>query len=125
MPGGGLTVYLAQTVGIRRAVELSLTGNFLSAEEALAGGLVNHVVPHDDLLPFARSLAADIVSNDQAGVRRLLRHYRDMANAATLAEAHLLEGLMSETWRPPADMVARRQQVMTRGRTQQSELGNS
>jgi enoyl-CoA hydratase len=124
MPGGGLTVFLAQTIGIRRALELSLTGNFLSADEALAAGLVNHVVPHDDLLPFARSLAADIVSNDQAGVRRLLRHYRDMANAATLAEAHLLEGLMAETWHRPADMVARSERVMTRGRTQQSALGD-
>ena len=51
---------------------MSLTGNFVAADEALRLGLVNHVVPHDELLPFARGLAADIVSNDQTGVRRLL-----------------------------------------------------
>jgi enoyl-CoA hydratase len=120
MPGGGITVQLAQAVGIRRALELSLTGNFLKAQDALLAGLVNHVVPHQELLRFARGLAADIVTNDQAGVRRLLLHYRDVANSATWPEAQLLEGLMAETWRPPADLAARRQQVMSRGRTQRS-----
>jgi len=118
MPGGGVTVLLAQSLGVRRATEMSLTGNFLSAEEAHALGLVNHVVPHAELLPFARSLAADIVSNDQRGVRRLLAHYRQIANAATLDEAHLVEGFMAETWTMPADLVARRQAVTERGRTQ-------
>jgi enoyl-CoA hydratase len=96
MPGGGITVQLAQTMGIRRALELSLTGNFLNAEEALVAGLINHVVPHQELLAFVRRLAADIVTNDQAGVRRLLRHYRDVANAAGWPQAQLLEGLMAD-----------------------------
>jgi enoyl-CoA hydratase len=120
MPGGGITVQLTEAVGVRRALELSLTGNFLNADEAHRAGLVNHVVPHHELLPFARALAADIVTNDQAGVRRLLRHYRDVASSASWPEAQLLEGLMAETWRLPADLVARRQQVMKRGRTQRS-----
>jgi enoyl-CoA hydratase len=119
MPGGGLTVLLAQSVGLRRAIEMSLTGNFMSADEALRLGLVNHVVPHDDLLPFARRLASDIVSNDQRGVRRLLTHYRQIANAATLDEAHLIEGFMAETWRPDTGHVAdRRAAVTARGRSQ-------
>ena len=42
-----MTVLMAQSVGLRRAMELSLTGNFLTAEEALRVGLVNHVVPHE------------------------------------------------------------------------------
>ena len=45
MPGWGLTVLLPEAVGLRRARELSATGNFLDAETALAWGLVNHVVP--------------------------------------------------------------------------------
>ena len=119
MPGGGITVLLAQTVGLRRAIELSLTGNFLTAEEALRLGLVNHVVAHEELLPVARRLAADIAGNDQDGVRRLLQHYRRMANAATLDEAHLLEGMMAETWRPGTSLVAgRRAAVTERGRAQ-------
>jgi enoyl-CoA hydratase len=79
------------------------------------------VVPHEDLLPFAQRLAADIVSNDQSGVRRLLRHYRQIANAATLDEAHLLEGYMAETWQIETREVGdRRASVMARGRSQVS-----
>ena len=75
MPGWGLTVLLPQAIGVRRAREMSFTGNFLSAEEALHFGLVNHVVAHDDLLPFTRSLAADIIGNDQDGVRQIRATY--------------------------------------------------
>src|SRR5215204_1895603 len=49
MPGWGMTVLLAQAIGVRRAREMSFTGNFLDAEEAMHFGLVNHVVPHDEL----------------------------------------------------------------------------
>jgi enoyl-CoA hydratase len=119
MPGGGITVLMAQSMGLRRAVEMSLTGNFLSAEDALQLGLVNHVVGHDELLPFARRLAADIANNDQLGVHRLLLHYRQMANAATLDEAHLIEGYMAETWQLQTSQVAeRRAGVTQRGRSQ-------
>jgi enoyl-CoA hydratase len=119
MPGGGMTVLMAQSMGLRRAIELSLTGNFVTADQAFQLGLVNHVVPHDELLPFARKLAGDIVSNDQRGVRRLLQHYRDIANAATLDEAHRIEGEMADSWEiVPADVAARRAAVTARGRTQ-------
>ena len=105
--------------GLRRAVEMSLTGNFLTADEALRLGLVNHVVAHEELLPFARQLASDVVSNDQRGVRQLLQHYRDIANAATLDHAHLLEGYMAETWQPGTSQVgSRRADVTARGRSQ-------
>ena len=118
MPGGGLTVLLDQSIGLRRAVELSLTGNFLTADEALVLGLVNHVVPHEELLPLARRLAADIAGNDQRAVRRLLVHYRQIANAATLEEAHLVEGMMAETWQwAPREVAERRAEVTARGRS--------
>jgi enoyl-CoA hydratase len=119
MPGGGMTVLLAQAVGVRKAIELSLTGNFLTADEAYDLGLVNHVVPHEELLPFTRQLAADIASCDPRSVATLLAHYRRVAGAATLDEAHLLEGLMAETWLPGTSLVkGRREQVTARGREQ-------
>jgi enoyl-CoA hydratase len=121
MPGGGITVLGAQSIGLRRAIELSLTGNFLNAEEALRLRLVNHVVPHEELLSFTRSLAADIVDNDQRGVGVLLQHYRRVANAATVDEAHLIEGYMAEMWQPGTSQVAdRRADVTARGRAQTS-----
>jgi len=119
MPGGGMTVLLAQSVGLRKAIELSLTGNFLTAADALRLGLVNHVVPHEELLPFTRRLAADIASCDQRSVDTLLAHYRRLAGAASLAEAHLLEGMMAETWQPGTSLVRdRRADVTARGRAQ-------
>ncbi|MCX6533117.1 MAG: enoyl-CoA hydratase, partial [Actinobacteria bacterium] len=71
MPGWGLTVLLPQAIGLRRAREMSFTGNFMLADEALTRGLVNHVVPHADLMPFSRQLAKDISGNDQLGVRQI------------------------------------------------------
>ena len=119
MPGGGMTVLLSQTVGLPKAIELSLTGNFLSAAEALRFGLVNHVVPHEELLPFTRRLAADIASCDSKSVATLLAHYRRLAGAASPGEAYLLEGLMAETWQPGISLVeGRRQEVTARGRAQ-------
>lgn len=119
MPGGGVTVLLAQSIGLRRAIEMSLTGNFLTADEALRLGLVNHVVPHEELLLCARRVAADIVSSDQRSVRRLLEHYRQLANAATLDEAHLIEGYLAETWSAGTSQVAaRRAGIIARGRAQ-------
>jgi enoyl-CoA hydratase len=119
MPGGGMTVLLAQSIGLRRAIEMSLTGNFVTAEQARELGLVNHVVPHENLLPAAKAIAADIAGNDQEAVRELLVHYRRIANAATLDEAHLAEGLLAETWAAGTSRARERREAVTaRGREQ-------
>jgi enoyl-CoA hydratase/carnithine racemase len=121
MPGWGLTVLLPQAVGIRRAREMSLTGNFMTAPEALRVGLVNHVVDHDELLPFARRLAADIAGNDQPGVRRILATYAAVADG-TLAEGWATETAMGRSWLADRDVTAgvaaRREGIMARGRQQ-------
>src|SRR5690348_16223451 len=55
MPGGGMSARLPRAVGIRKAKELSFTGNYLPARDAERMGLVNRVVPRDQLLlPRAR-----------------------------------------------------------------------
>jgi enoyl-CoA hydratase len=120
-PGWGLTVMLCQSVGVRRAREMSATGNFVDAQTALTWGLVNHVVPHDELLPFTRALALDIVSNDQAGVRRLFKTY-DEVTLTTLEEGWVIEDRVSRAWEgggfDPASIEARRGAVVERGRRQ-------
>jgi enoyl-CoA hydratase/carnithine racemase len=58
--------FLPRVVGISQAMEWIATGRIFSAEEALAGRLVSRVVPHDELLPVARALAAEIVENTSA-----------------------------------------------------------
>ncbi len=120
MPGWGLSVLLPQAVGVRRARELSATGNFLDAPTALAWGLVNHVVAHDRLLPFARKLATDIAGNDRAAVRQLMATYTE-GSLVTAAEALEIEQRHSRAWlanRAGDDLDARRRAVTERGRTQ-------
>jgi len=62
LPSWGLSALLPKAVGVRMARELSLTGRFMTADEALRRGLVNHVVPHADLLARALETAAGIAS---------------------------------------------------------------
>lgn len=119
-PGWGLTVHLPRAVGIRRARELSSTGNFLDAQTALAWGLVNHVVAHDRLLPFARKLASDIAGNDPAAVRFLLATYAEGEQLA-MGDALELEARRSREWTEahgPGDLEERRRAVTERGRSQ-------
>lgn len=119
--GDGMTLRLAQAIGIRRAKEMSITGNFLRAEEALALGLVSHVVPHAELLPFCRKLAADACSNDQRAVRQMLDLY-DAVTGTTIDEAWAIEERVSREWEGAGfvreEIAARRKEVVARGRTQ-------
>jgi enoyl-CoA hydratase len=62
MPAWGLSQKLSRTIGIYRAKELSLTGNFLSARQADAWGLVNRVVEPAHLLAEAVALASAMLS---------------------------------------------------------------
>jgi enoyl-CoA hydratase len=121
MPGWGLTVLLPQAVGIRRARQLSFTGNFLDAGTALAWGLVNHVVAHDELVGFAQGLARDVASNDPVAVRRIRRTYAEGSLLAA-GEAWALEGEVAAEWQAggldPEAIEQRRQAVVARGRTQ-------
>ena len=119
MPGWGLTVLLPQAIGLRRAREMSFTGNFMSADEALAFGLVNHVVPHTELMSFTRRIARDIIGNDQPGVRQIRRTYRDI-HAAT--DGWTIEARDGAEWRrtsfSPEKVAERRAKIQERGRNQ-------
>lgn len=55
--------FLPRVVGINQALEWAMTARVFKAPEALAGGLVSRVVPDDQLLPTARALADEIVTN--------------------------------------------------------------
>ncbi|MPY92154.1 MAG: enoyl-CoA hydratase [Acidimicrobiia bacterium] len=121
MPGWGLTVLLPQAVGLRKAQEMSTTGNFLDAAEAHRLGLVNHVVAHEQLIPTARGLALDIIGNDQPGVRQVLATYRAVADT-TIAEGWQAEARMGRAWLRGRDVTSevagRREGILARGRTQ-------
>jgi enoyl-CoA hydratase len=121
LPGWGLSVLLPQAVGIRRAREMSLTGNFMDAEEAHSFGLVNRVVPHDELLPYTLSIASDIAGNDQRAVRALLGEYREITGSI-YDDGLRIEAVKAKAWNndrggfDPAEVEKRRAAIIERGR---------
>lgn len=124
VPGWGLSQRLPRLIGINRAKELSLTGNYLDAETAAAWGLVNRVVPADELLATCQALAKDIVSTDPA-TRGEIRRIMDAGWDATLAEGMQIEDAANRAHgkrEVTADKVAaRRAGIQDRGRAQASQ----
>ncbi len=122
MPGWGLSQKLPRIIGPYRAKELSLTGNFLSAEQATAWGLVNRVVAPAELLPTCRALAEDMLSCVPEMLRNLKRVI-DEGFATTLTEGLKLE---HAAWRAhvrqitPEAIAERRAAIQQRGRKQSS-----
>ena len=121
LPGWALSVKLPRLIGVTRAKELSLTGNFLSAEQAEEWGLVNRVVEPAELMPACRALAQDMLSCDPAtmrGYKRLI----DEGFALPLGDALSHERRVSRDHLKsfdPAALAARRRAIQDRGRRQQ------
>lgn len=121
VPGWGLSQKLPRLIGIARAKELSLTGNFVDAAQAERWGLVNRVVAADELLPTCRSLAEDILSCDPPSIVRY-KQMIDEGFATTLAEGMAIEALAAREHLKgvtPDAVARRRAQVQERGRRQQ------
>jgi enoyl-CoA hydratase len=114
LPGWGLSVRLPRRVGLHRAKELAFTARFLSAAEAEAWGLVNRVVPPDELLNEARAMAEQML----AVVPEVLVEYKKLLDesfsrpagealvreraAATQANAQIDRAAIPGRWRAPA-----------------------
>ena len=81
IPGDGGAWLLPRIIGFSRAVELSLTGEMIDADEALRIGLVSHVVADGDLMICAREVAAKIAANPPHGVRMAKRLLREGQSA--------------------------------------------
>jgi enoyl-CoA hydratase/carnithine racemase len=90
VPGGGGTQRLPRLVGRMRATELMITGRFLTADEAFQWGIVNRVVPKDEILAGAAELAASVVAQAPEAVSIIKRIVREGADAS-LASALSLE----------------------------------
>jgi enoyl-CoA hydratase len=99
-PGYGGTARLPRLVGKGRALELLLTGGMIDAAEAYRIGLVNRVVPADQLLAEAETLLRTILENGPLAIRACLEAV-DAGLETSLDQALLLEagyfGLLSAT----------------------------
>jgi enoyl-CoA hydratase len=119
LPGWGLSYALPEAVGLRRARQMSATGNFIGARTALAWGLVNDVVRHEDLLGVALRLAADAASNDPAVVQAIFATYRSQVIGSAAAG---IEEAARARWHGTgidrAEVARRRDAVIARGRSQ-------
>jgi len=75
-PDGSATYFLPRIVGLKRALELTLTNRMFSAQEALQWGLVTRVVPDNELLAQARAIAVQLAAGPTRayGVSKRLLH---------------------------------------------------
>lgn len=76
LPESGGTWYLPRLVGWAKAAEIAFMGDVLDAERSLELGLVNRVVPHDDLMDEVRTVATRIASNAPYSVQATKRMMR-------------------------------------------------
>jgi len=121
MPGGGMTIRLPALVGVDRARRMSLTGDFVDAETALAWGLVTEMTVHEDLLPRAIEVAGTIASLDPTAVAELRKMY-DQIGDLIGHEAWRVENRWSKTWIQErfdqARLAAEADAIMERGSSQ-------
>lgn len=92
IPGGGGTQLVARKVGAARAKELVLTARRIRAEEALTYGLVQRVVPRDELDNATRELAGDLCGNSPVSLREA-KHAIDRGVEVPLEQGIELEEL--------------------------------
>ncbi len=95
----GLSWVLPRIVGLTHANDLLLSSRIFTAEEAVAMGFLNKVLPVDELIPHVRAYAKTLAANVAPGSARETKHqiyrdlHRDAASAVTAAE-RLLENMI-------------------------------
>lgn len=120
VPAWGLSQRLSRLVGISRAKEMSLTGQFIDAETALSWGLINHVVKPEDLSNKTMEIAEKMSKISQA----MLIRYKSLIDRG--ADLNLGEALVMERTEAqqaaaavtPESIETKRQSISERNRNQ-------
>jgi len=114
-PTFGGTQRLPRLAGRKRALEFLLTGDTFSPERAYEIGIINRIVPHDDLLPAAIELAERILRHSPLAAARIITAVTRGLNA-TISEGLQIESEQFARMAPTADnrealdaWIARRQ----------------
>lgn len=122
LPGWGLSQKLPRLIGLSRAKEIAFTGAPIFAQQAYEWGLVNHVVPEDELLPKAIKMALDMC----ACVPQVLAQYQTLISdgySMSLNDALAWEEARAIWWAKQAsgEMIEqRRTDVLEKGRSEKS-----
>ncbi len=103
-PFGGSTTKLIQQIGYVHAMDLLLTARLISAEDAVALGLVNRVVPADKLMDWAIGTAETIAANSPAAVQAVKRQVSATA-AEHVRSREALEQELGDSVRASADFA--------------------
>jgi 2-(1,2-epoxy-1,2-dihydrophenyl)acetyl-CoA isomerase len=76
VPDGSSTYFLPRIVGLKRALELTLTNRMFSAQEALQWGLITRLVPDNELIEQARAIAVQLAAGPTRayGISKRLLH---------------------------------------------------
>ncbi len=77
IPGYGGTQRLPQLIGKGRAMEMIMTAGMINAEKALNYGLVNEVVPQEELMNLAEKLASKIMKNSMLAIQSAIKAVND------------------------------------------------
>jgi enoyl-CoA hydratase len=99
-PGAGGTQRIIRQMSPCRAKEIMFTGEHVSAEEAVAIGLANRVVPRAEVMATAKAVAAKIAAKSPLVLKllkRTLRHGSEMPLSAALAYEQAMIGLVLDT----------------------------
>ena len=98
-PAGLSSVRLPQQLPLARAMELLLTGDLIGADEALACGYLNYVVPRAELLPKAFEIAVKIAANGPVSVRAIRASARACLGCPFQEAASLENGFAGPVFR--------------------------
>jgi len=96
IPDGGATAFVPARVGLARANELALLGERLPARQALEWGLINRVVPGDELLAEAGALAARLAAGPTLGYANIKRAFNAHAYPNLAAQLDLEADLQQQ-----------------------------
>jgi 2-(1,2-epoxy-1,2-dihydrophenyl)acetyl-CoA isomerase len=94
VPDMGISFYLPRLIGISRAVELMMTGDIIDAAEAERIGMVNRVVPQEQLMPEVKKLAQRLADGPSLAVEMAKRMAYAGLNANSLVSQMAVETYM-------------------------------
>ncbi len=99
VPGDGGTFFLQRVIGYAKAMELSLTGRIVQADEALELGLLNNLVDEEQLKEETQKLALSIATNSPVAVSMIKKAIRQARTAEISGHLDLLAAFQGITQR--------------------------